>query len=84
MEPEHGTMMYFCWGCRCPECDARCPHGTRNGYVNYFCRCDECRQAAQVYGARKRIQWKIALGKPLSALEQRVKDEDAAAAAKQG
>lgn len=34
-------------------------HGTANGYVNYGCRCDKCRQAWTEY-ARERRERKAA------------------------
>lgn len=35
--------------------DKPIPHGTRNGYVNYKCRCADCRRVNAEYG-RQRYQ----------------------------
>lgn len=46
-----------------PEGDRR--HGTLNGYQNYFCRCDQCAEARQVYFAeRERVIREAINGRP--------------------
>lgn len=41
----HGTTLAVQIGCRCDVCAAAIPHGTQTGYVNWACRCDDCRWA---------------------------------------
>lgn len=49
-------MMCDCYqdGCQLPADDPR--HGTYNGYVNLWCRCDDCRRAARDMGRKFKAQ----------------------------
>jgi len=71
--PSHGLGGYSL-GCRCEDCVTTkaeymaewrasktfedIPHGTDNGYTNYGCKCDACREAhvARTTGQRRRRQ----------------------------
>jgi len=36
------------------------PHGTRNGYSHYGCRCDECSEANSEWRKAQRARWRAA------------------------
>lgn len=34
-------------------------HGTWNGYINFRCKCDDCKEAGRAYGAARRAKRKV-------------------------